>query len=237
MMRLRIVSWNIHSCVGTDRRYDPQRIARVLATLDADVIGLQEVDWRKPNIDGLDQLEYLAEALGMAAVKGPILEDHRGLYGNGLLTRLDIDEVQETEIAEPGYEPRGLIDARLSAADYRVRTLVTHLGLSRSERRRQFEKITASIAAAPPAPDERMVLLGDMNEWRSIPLRNLHGLQRWFSAEVAPRTFPAQVPMFRLDRVLAGVPIALPPITLSKQERMASDHRPVCVEIELKSGA
>ena len=28
--RLRVVSWNIHGCLGTDRRYDPARIARLL---------------------------------------------------------------------------------------------------------------------------------------------------------------------------------------------------------------
>ncbi|WP_415914697.1 endonuclease/exonuclease/phosphatase family protein, partial [Paraburkholderia sp. J41] len=40
---LRFVTWNIHGAVGTDGVRAPGRIARVLQTLDADVVALQEV--------------------------------------------------------------------------------------------------------------------------------------------------------------------------------------------------
>src|SRR4051812_26782166 len=39
-----IASYNIHKCVGTDGRFDPERISRVVAEIDADVIALQEAD-------------------------------------------------------------------------------------------------------------------------------------------------------------------------------------------------
>jgi endonuclease/exonuclease/phosphatase family metal-dependent hydrolase len=43
---VRIVSYNIHGCVGTDGRRDAERVAAVLEALAPDVVALQEVDSR-----------------------------------------------------------------------------------------------------------------------------------------------------------------------------------------------
>jgi len=242
-MRLRLVSWNIHSCVGADGRYDPERIARVLRGLDADIIGLQEVDWRKPDIDGLHQFGYLAHSLGMTPVEGPNLEDHSGHYGNGLLTRLPVAHVDRLELAHPGREPRGLIDVELDASSerdfgddgQRLRVLVTHLGLARTERKRQVHRIREHLKAGSgsnEAPEHGPdVLMGDRNEWVPRRFRSLHGLHEWFNSEVAPRTFPSRAPLARLDRILTGPRVRATPIGLPRAERSASDHRPVVVEI------
>ena len=40
---LRVVTYNIHRAIGMDRRKRPERIARVLSDINADVIALQEV--------------------------------------------------------------------------------------------------------------------------------------------------------------------------------------------------
>ena len=40
---LRIATYNIHRSRGLDRRTDPSRIADVIASLEADIIALQEV--------------------------------------------------------------------------------------------------------------------------------------------------------------------------------------------------
>ena len=41
---LRIVSYNIRKAMGTDRRRDPERIMRIIRSLHADVVVLQEAD-------------------------------------------------------------------------------------------------------------------------------------------------------------------------------------------------
>ena len=43
MTRLRIATYNVHSGVGIDRRFRPQRIVDVIDELAADVVALQEV--------------------------------------------------------------------------------------------------------------------------------------------------------------------------------------------------
>ena len=40
--RLRVATYNVHSCVGTDGRHDPDRVASVITELDADIVALQE---------------------------------------------------------------------------------------------------------------------------------------------------------------------------------------------------
>src|SRR6201986_4837558 len=40
----RIMTYNIHRCVGTDGKLSPARIADVIATCEADIVALQEVD-------------------------------------------------------------------------------------------------------------------------------------------------------------------------------------------------
>ncbi|MCA9286132.1 MAG: endonuclease/exonuclease/phosphatase family protein, partial [Phycisphaerales bacterium] len=160
-MHCRLVTWNIHSCVGTDGAYDPGRTAEVLRGLDADIIGLQEVDWRTPPFDGMDQLTLMAQRLAMTPVAGPNLRDHRGEYGNGLLTRLEVREVRRVHLAHDASEPRGAIDALLTRDGHRLRVLVTHLGLRRRERRLQAQAIRAAVERGADA----VVLLADLNEW------------------------------------------------------------------------
>jgi len=41
-----IVSYNTHGAIGIDRRFAPERIARVLAEIDADIVALQEIELR-----------------------------------------------------------------------------------------------------------------------------------------------------------------------------------------------
>src|SRR5688500_3569432 len=68
--RISIGSYNIHSCVGLDRRRSPARIADVLRELDCDIYALQEVDNEPGDEEDSQQLEYLSEAMDMAAIPG-----------------------------------------------------------------------------------------------------------------------------------------------------------------------
>ena len=61
----RLVTWNVHRCVGRDGRCAPERIARLLAELNADIIALQELDIRRSRTGRVDQAEAIAEALSV----------------------------------------------------------------------------------------------------------------------------------------------------------------------------
>src|SRR5512139_4054191 len=102
--RLCIASYNVHRCIGTDRRHDPERIATILKALDADIVGLQEVDARYHVEGGIDQAEYLARRTGRELVEGITLRRHEARYGNALLTRHPVTDVRLINLSVPGRE-------------------------------------------------------------------------------------------------------------------------------------
>jgi endonuclease/exonuclease/phosphatase family metal-dependent hydrolase len=224
-----VATYNVHRCIGTDGRHDPDRVAAVIRELDADVVGLQEVD-AKPHVEaGLDQVEYLAEATGLAGIAGPTLTRHYGQYGNALLTRLPIRGVTLIDLSVGRREPRGAIDAEVDVAGLRCRLLVTHLGLRRTERNQQLAHL---VSAAPRWPGPALtVLLGDLNDWHGLwGVRSR--LPLGFTC-AAPRSFPARRPLFRLDAIAVNPGFALHTVWAHATPLacLASDHRPVCAEL------
>jgi endonuclease/exonuclease/phosphatase family metal-dependent hydrolase len=231
-MRIVVASYNVHAFVGGDRRFDPERIGEVLRELDADVIGLQEVQDR---LGGPHALDRLAEAAGAHVVRGPTLDRTHGAYGNALLSRLPFGAVERVDLSLPGREPRGAIDAEIATGAEAVRVLATHLGVGARERRFQVRRLVAHLRAGPPGV---RVLLGDMNEWvRGAGA--LAALHRVLGRTPGPRTFPAAFPLFSLDRVWVHPRSRLRRVWVhrSPAARLASDHLPVAAELSLERGA
>jgi endonuclease/exonuclease/phosphatase family metal-dependent hydrolase len=229
--RLAVASYNIHRCVGVDGRRDVARVARVIESLDADIIALQEVESRRASAEGPMQLDLLAHLVGLTAVSGPTIEGADAHFGNALLTRLPIRTVRKLDLTFRRREPRGALDVDLDAEGARVRVIATHLGLLPRERRHQVQRILETIA------DQRegvTVLLGDINEWlvAGRPLRWLH---RHFGPCRALRTYPAWFPVFALDRIWVHPKNALLCFDAKNtaQARVASDHLPVRAEVSL----
>ncbi len=223
---VRLATYNIHGCVGSDARFDPHRVVNVLRALDADVVALQEVE--STRFGGEDVLAFLADQTGCTAVAGPTMKRRDADYGNALLTRLPVQRVERVDLSVAGCEPRGLIDARLGDAAQPLRVFATHLGLRAAERRTQAERLLARLERAPLP---RTALLADVNEW--WPWCNaLRRLSRHFSVDHAPASFPARLPLLALDRILLRGHDGRPRggCDRSRTARQASDHLPVWVD-------
>ena len=214
---LRIASYNVHGCRGTDGRKDAARIVSVIEELGCDTIGLQEVDYR---------LDYIALKLGMQAIPGLTLERHDGPYGNALITRRKVLDVRRLGFTYSKREPRNALDVDLEVEGETVRVIVTHLGLWPAERRYQVKKILSLLRQTPI--HERVVVLGDINEWLPLgrPLRWMHGLLGKAPYE---RSFPSRWPLFALDRAWVRPRHALLALKAHRSALAvtASDHLPV----------
>ena len=224
---LRVATYNVHGCVGVDGRYDPERVARVLRELNADVIGLQEIDNHRPLRRGLHQLELLRRSTGLMAVPGLNISAKRGEYGNALLTRLPVADVRRLDLSVPGHEPRGALDVDLIGPEGRVRVLVTHLGLRPSERRKQIAGIVDALEPGPE-PWPPTLLVGDINEWLPSGGVRVQALTGRFAACYRGRSFPAILPMLYLDRIFAHPRPERAAVSVhsSPGARWASDHLP-----------
>lgn len=231
---LRVACWNVHRCVGLDGRCDPERIAEVVAELDADVVALQEIETEESDGDGIVQLARVAETVGVDRIAGAAVEGRRAGFGNALLVRHPVREVRRIDLSITGREPRGALAARLGLGGEEIRVVSTHFGLRPGERRLQAERL---LEALEPGPESLLVVVGDFNEWlpRAEPLRRLWAR---FGRPAAPRTFPSWRPVFALDRAFAhpaerlcGVEVHRSPLA-----RVASDHLPIVATIAVPPG-
>lgn len=224
---LRVVSYNIHRCVGNDGVESVERIGAVLREMSADIIALQEVGTGLGR--AADVAQTLAAAVDYHLTSGVTLTDSRGDYGNALLTRVPPGSVQRHDISVRGREPRGIIEARLHWNEQPVQVMATHLGLRPRERQRQIERL---LSLRETDPDTLKILLGDFNEW--YPFSSLlRRLARAFGPMAAPATFPARRPLLSLDRLWVHPVSALRRLTVhrSATARVASDHLPLVAEL------
>jgi endonuclease/exonuclease/phosphatase family metal-dependent hydrolase len=221
---IRLATYNAHDCIGRDGVYNPVRIARLVAGIEADVVALQEITLDHAG----DVLATLQGVCGMQAVDGTLFERGVGRYGNVLLTRHPVVAQALHDLSFIGREPRGLVDAAIDINGLNIRVAVTHLGLRSAERQQQV----ASIASLMADLSEPTALMGDFNVWfgsRALkPLLGIGFLQR------PVRSFPtAWKPLLALDRVmLRGFD---GPLRYWRYERspvsQASDHYPVVVDV------
>jgi endonuclease/exonuclease/phosphatase family metal-dependent hydrolase len=229
---LRVASYNVHGCIGTDGRHDVPRVARVLRALDAHVIALQEVIFHPTDSGTPEPIDILAELSGFRAVCAPIARGGDDHFGNALLTSLPILRAQTIDLHYRRYEPRTALDVDLDASGRRVRVIATHLGLRPAERRWQVKKLLSVVAHDE---DAVTVLLGDFNEWflAGRPLRWLHAR---FGRGASFPTFPSFFPVFALDRVWVHPQELLRDARCyaEGEARAASDHLPLVAQIALE---
>jgi len=227
----KVATYNIHRCIGSDELCEPQRILDVILELNADVIGIQEIDSHCITEIG-HQLNFIVKRTGYHFVAGPTMFRSEKHYGNALLTRHTIKNIRNLDLSVPGLEPRGAIDVDLEIHGMNYRIITTHLGLKYRERMFQLKHLTDKIFEAN---EHKTILLGDFNEW--LPwVGTTRILKRRFHRVPSSGTFPATKPIFRLDEIYTSMASKLKThrVHKTKLSQMASDHLPVVAEFILR---
>jgi endonuclease/exonuclease/phosphatase family metal-dependent hydrolase len=237
---VRVMSYNVHRCLGLDRVLSPQRVAEVIATGQPDIVALQEVDVRRARSGRIDQAEVIARDLGMNLQFFPALTVMDELYGDAILTRLPARLVKADHLPVwRGREPRGAIWAAVQVGPFELQVINTHLGLWRRERLLQIEALLGPDWTANQEFREPGILLGDFN----TPPRS-HGYRRLVSSLAdayavsgsrPESTFPTRYPLLRLDYIFVSrlVDVINVGTVRTPLAHFASDHLPVMAELEL----
>ena len=224
---LRVMTWNVHSCIGTDRQLDPQRVRRCIAAIDPDIAALQEVDSRRDERDGF---ALLGDCLGEHRAEVRTVRTRDGDYGHMLLSKRAMTAWVHHDVSFRRREPRSLIEALVEVDGGTIGVLCAHLGLSRRERRYQAEQL-AALAAADDVPT---VIAGDFNEPTGFGAATRRLRESFLSAGRRP-TFPSRWPMFPLDRIWFEPSLELVASGVFTEARDASDHLPLWADFRLRS--
>ena len=237
-MRLRVVSYNIHKCVGTDRRYLPDRIRDTIAHFDPDVVMLQEVSDGQKRAKFHRQIDVIGDLLGMR---------HRtwfpnakclggGRYGNAVLSRHPVAESRNIELHHPLGKRRSVLHAKVHIRGMRsLHVFNAHLGLTQFLRVHQLKRFLANPTLTRLHPDEPVVLAGDFNDvWGSLG-RKLLEPAGFRAMPRRIRTFPSWLPFQSLDWVYVRGELDLVDVRRGDHDvaRRASDHLPLVAELRM----
>ena len=241
-MQFKVLTYNIHRAIGLDRRYQPQRIIKILKAIDADIVVLQEVDSGVPRSQLMDMAKVLSEATDYPYYElGLNVNLPKGHYGNATFSKFPIKSSQNIDITIANKKARGCLYTEISLVyngkNNRLHVFNWHLGLSAKERRKQCAVLLKSDTFKNISMKEHCLVAGDFNDWRSL-LRILFIEGREFlcatdhhnkRGEVAIKTYPSFSPRGGLDRIYyRGGLTCLGAKKYQKQiAKVASDHLPV----------
>ena len=225
---LRVATWNIRAGLGTDLRRDPGRVLDAIAALGADIVALQEADFRLGSRPSALPRDVIAERTGLVPLPVGRNAASIGWHGNALLVRPDFHLVGLDRLDLPGIEPRGAVIADLDGP-LALRLVGVHLGLWRGSRRKQLDAIREAVLRHPARPT---LILGDFNEYsRRVGLGRL--VRAFRLMDPAP-TYPSRRPALALDRIAHSHDLDLEPLIVPWQKGVqASDHLPLLARVRL----
>ena len=240
----RIVTYNVHRCVGNDRRLDVARVADVLARLEPDIVALQELDVGRARTNHVDQATEIAKRLEMAVHFHPAMRVEQELYGDAILSAYPERLIQTGPM--PGYtrlpqlEPRGALWLEVEIDGRAVQVINTHLGLVPREQQAQAAFLAGPSWVEHPRCVGPKIVLGDFNATGASVVYRTMTAKLLPARQLAPvrqptSTFPSQLPVLRIDHLFVSPEIRVTNVfaPFDPLTRAASDHLPLVMDFEV----
>jgi endonuclease/exonuclease/phosphatase family metal-dependent hydrolase len=241
VMKIKVMSFNIHHGKGVDGKLDLKRITDVIQKSEAEIVGLNEVDqFFSKRSRFVDQLTWISERLKMNEAFGPSFtvrssDNQQRQYGNGVLSIYPIDSHKGHTIQSRKWtvEGRSLLETYVKVEDQTIKTLVTHLSLNPLFQRKQVKYIVDRITQEPMP----VILMGDLNTKRGS--KTWSHLSKYLTDvcfEVYGKpcpTYPSLRPKSQLDYIFASKHFQIDSAEVVKHHPEASDHLPVAVTLSI----
>ena len=242
--KIRVMTYNVHSCVGMDGKVSPERIARVISRHEPDIVALQELDRGRKRTGEADQPHIIARELEMNYHFQPfVISDTEG-YGIAVLSRYPMELIRAGRLPalmKKRMEPRGVIWVVININGTKINFLNTHLGFFPSEGYSQTQALLGPEWLSHPACGHRPVILcGDFNAspnsriYRAIR-RSLNDSRGKLDFRRSKKTWPSRYPVARLDHVFASADFEAARVIVSRTDldKISSDHLPLIVDLKL----
>ena len=245
---LKVLTVNIHKgFTFFNRKFILPELREAVRSVGADVVFLQEVtgtNAKHPekfdNYPETPHYEFLADSIWPQFAYGRNAVYTHGDHGNAIMSKFPIVRFENHDVSISGPERRGLLHCELHIPGraVNVHAICVHLSLTEAHRTQQMDKLCNLVNADVPA-QAPLIVAGDFNDWRQradAQLARGASLREVFvQANGYPaRTFPARLPLLRLDRIYVRNAIGHAPVVLpTKPWSQLSDHAPLAAEIEL----
>jgi len=225
-MQLKVMTYNIHSCIDIGKKKSLDRIAALIKAERPDIVALNEIEAYSFRTGFINQPKRLAGLTDMDYYFGPTLRiGPVGFFGNCILSGKTLYKMRNFPL--PGNrEPRYCLKVRVDGPCGPVVVLATHLGLAGGERIKQLDEL-ARIIDAHPVP---LILMGDFN-CNYDELGPLLKVVRDTSINLpAKMTFPSWDAAHRIDYIFTTPHFRCVEHYIVASD--ASDHLPVVAVLE-----
>ena len=248
---LKVMTVNTHKgFTALNRRFILPELRAAVRAVGADVVCLQEVMGTEAGRDagGAPHYEFLADRMWPQFAYGRNAVYPDGHHGNAILSKYPIVSHVNHDVSVAGRgigddrtpEKRGLLHCalRVPGTPRELHVICAHLGLSEAHRAQQLALLCRIVR--DEVPDyEPLIVAGDFNDWRGRAHAILERGARLHDVFVqspgsAARTFPARLPLLRLDRIYVRNAEAHAPVVLPRRPwSHLSDHAPLLAEVTL----
>ncbi len=214
MPAFKIATYNIHKGLSQfNRRVILHELRERLRELDADIVCLQEVQGGRlfsphPADPGQPQHEFLGHEIWPHQAYGMNAVYDNGHHGNAIVSRFPILRWDNEDVSTNPLESRGMLHAEIAlpGGDL-LHCLCVHFDLTKRGRSIQFNALTERVKKVVPF-DAPLVIAGDFNDWNNHASHLLEqelNVREVFEARGGKlaKSWPARMPMFRLDRIYA----------------------------------
>jgi endonuclease/exonuclease/phosphatase family metal-dependent hydrolase len=241
---LKVMTYNVHGCVGMDGRLSPSRISEVISQYEPDIVALQELDVGRQRSGKEDQAMLIAEYLNMDHHFHASLQLAEESFGDAILSSYPMQLIKKDALSRNSnfyfLEPRGALWVEVNFNSQPIQIINTHLGLNSKERMLHAKELIDNKWLAHPQCKGSVILCGDFNALAysgafKILQGTLSSVQTRKGRIRHKGTWFGRYPVACLDHIFISTNIEIVRVEVcdSHLARLASDHRPLIAEIKI----